>query len=228
MSKFICWELSTLSNLSILLYQGIWIIKFIYDHHTNQDELGLSISDVDYSFYYSISVSYFQVETTKVFLRDTSVISPYSLLLFGGSMVIQHQVLWLSSNTRHTGMSSSSFYLYRRHLVLNFLILLERFCPCDFSGGCVLYVGTFRVLSIFYAKIVNGHHIRKRVYFRYFRLTQVYMVMWNCGSDRNFFFSLFGAALESSCVWSYNIWFLISEFSVGKLIVFVSRQELLL
>jgi hypothetical protein len=35
----------------------------------------------------------FQVETTKVFLRDTSVISPYSLLLFGGSMVIQHQVL---------------------------------------------------------------------------------------------------------------------------------------
>jgi len=72
------------------LYQGIWIIKFIYDHHTNQDELGLSISDVDYSFYYSISGSYFQVETTKVFLRDTSVISPYSLL-FGGSMVIQHQ-----------------------------------------------------------------------------------------------------------------------------------------
>nr|CAB3484538.1 unnamed protein product [Digitaria exilis] len=31
------------------------------------------------------------VETTKVFLRDTSVVSPYSLLLFGGSMVIQHQ-----------------------------------------------------------------------------------------------------------------------------------------
>lgn len=53
-----------------------------------------------YSFYDSISVPYFQVETTKVFLRDTSVISPYSLLLFGGSMVIQHQVLWLSSNTR--------------------------------------------------------------------------------------------------------------------------------
>ena len=151
MSKFICWELSTLSNLSILLYQGIWIIKFIYDHHTNQDELGLSISD-DYSFYYSISGSYFQVETTKVFLRDTSVISPYSLLLFGGSMVIQHQVLWLSSSTRHNGTSSSSLYLYRRHLVLNFLILLERYCPCDFSGGSVLYVGTFLVLSIFYAK----------------------------------------------------------------------------
>uniref|UniRef100_A0A0E0P9C1 Probable ATP-dependent RNA helicase spindle-E n=1 Tax=Oryza rufipogon TaxID=4529 RepID=A0A0E0P9C1_ORYRU len=32
-----------------------------------------------------------KVETSKVFLRDTSVISPYSLLLFGGTMVIQHQ-----------------------------------------------------------------------------------------------------------------------------------------
>lgn len=50
--------------------------------------------------YSSTCVPYFQVETTKVFLRDTSVVSPYSLLLFGGSMVIQHQVLRLSSNTR--------------------------------------------------------------------------------------------------------------------------------
>nr|XP_019708452.1 DExH-box ATP-dependent RNA helicase DExH7, chloroplastic isoform X2 [Elaeis guineensis] len=32
-----------------------------------------------------------KVETSKVFLRDTTIISPYSILLFGGSMVIQHQ-----------------------------------------------------------------------------------------------------------------------------------------
>jgi ATP-dependent RNA helicase DHX29 len=38
-----------------------------------------------------LSIPYIQVETSKVFLRDTSVISPYSLLLFGGTMVIQHQ-----------------------------------------------------------------------------------------------------------------------------------------
>ncbi|KAF6147856.1 hypothetical protein GIB67_014436 [Kingdonia uniflora] len=31
------------------------------------------------------------VETNKIFLRDTSVISPYSILLFGGSINIQHQ-----------------------------------------------------------------------------------------------------------------------------------------
>ncbi|XP_071736859.1 DExH-box ATP-dependent RNA helicase DExH7, chloroplastic [Rutidosis leptorrhynchoides] len=32
-----------------------------------------------------------KVETSKVFLRDTTVTSPYSILLFGGSMNIQHQ-----------------------------------------------------------------------------------------------------------------------------------------
>ncbi|KAJ8476961.1 hypothetical protein OPV22_020688 [Ensete ventricosum] len=32
-----------------------------------------------------------KVETSKVFLRDSSIISPYSLFLFGGSMSIQHQ-----------------------------------------------------------------------------------------------------------------------------------------
>ncbi|XP_021743071.1 DExH-box ATP-dependent RNA helicase DExH7, chloroplastic [Chenopodium quinoa] len=33
-----------------------------------------------------------KVETHKVFLRDTTIISPYSLLLFGGSIQVQHQL----------------------------------------------------------------------------------------------------------------------------------------
>ncbi|XP_076947486.1 DExH-box ATP-dependent RNA helicase DExH7, chloroplastic isoform X2 [Bidens hawaiensis] len=32
-----------------------------------------------------------KVETTKVFLRDTTITSPYAILLFGGAMNIQHQ-----------------------------------------------------------------------------------------------------------------------------------------
>ncbi|KAF5733174.1 ATP-dependent RNA helicase putative isoform 1 [Tripterygium wilfordii] len=32
-----------------------------------------------------------KVETNKVFLRDTSIISPFSILMFGGSISIQHQ-----------------------------------------------------------------------------------------------------------------------------------------
>lgn len=32
-----------------------------------------------------------QVETSKVYLRDTTVISPYDLLLFGGTINVQHQ-----------------------------------------------------------------------------------------------------------------------------------------
>ncbi|XP_031281011.1 DExH-box ATP-dependent RNA helicase DExH7, chloroplastic-like, partial [Pistacia vera] len=32
-----------------------------------------------------------KVETNKVFLRDTTIISPFSILLFGGSISVQHQ-----------------------------------------------------------------------------------------------------------------------------------------
>jgi hypothetical protein len=39
-----------------------------------------------------------QVETSKVYLRDTTVISPYALLLFGGAINVQHQVFFLVSN----------------------------------------------------------------------------------------------------------------------------------
>ncbi|GAB2283641.1 hypothetical protein Dimus_018144 [Dionaea muscipula] len=44
------------------------------------------------SFQYPFVVFLEKVETNKVFLRDTSVVSPYSLLLFGGSISIQHQI----------------------------------------------------------------------------------------------------------------------------------------
>nr|XP_018683580.1 PREDICTED: DExH-box ATP-dependent RNA helicase DExH7, chloroplastic isoform X2 [Musa acuminata subsp. malaccensis] len=42
-------------------------------------------------FRYPFLVFLEKVETSKVFLRDSSIISPYSLFLFGGSMSIQHQ-----------------------------------------------------------------------------------------------------------------------------------------
>lgn len=46
-----------------------------------------------------------KVETSKVYLRDTTIISPYALLFFGGSISIQHQTgsvtvdSWLKMNT---------------------------------------------------------------------------------------------------------------------------------
>lgn len=43
------------------------------------------------AFQYPFLVFLEKVETNKIFLRDTSVISPYSILLFGGSIHIQHQ-----------------------------------------------------------------------------------------------------------------------------------------
>ncbi|GMP39366.1 hypothetical protein CsSME_00010233 [Camellia sinensis var. sinensis] len=43
------------------------------------------------AFQYPFIVFLEKVETNKVFLRDTTVISPYSILLFGGSMNVQHQ-----------------------------------------------------------------------------------------------------------------------------------------
>ncbi|KAK3144746.1 hypothetical protein QOZ80_4AG0317290 [Eleusine coracana subsp. coracana] len=55
--------------------------------HIHPSSVNHSLKVVQYPFLAFLE----KVETTKVFLRDTSVISPYSLLLFGGSMVIQHQ-----------------------------------------------------------------------------------------------------------------------------------------
>nr|GMD82980.1 DExH-box ATP-dependent RNA helicase DExH7, chloroplastic isoform X1 [Ipomoea batatas]GMD91673.1 DExH-box ATP-dependent RNA helicase DExH7, chloroplastic isoform X1 [Ipomoea batatas] len=43
------------------------------------------------AFQYPFLVFLEKVETNKVFLRDTTVISPYSILLFGGSINVQHQ-----------------------------------------------------------------------------------------------------------------------------------------
>ncbi|KAK1258481.1 putative pre-mRNA-splicing factor ATP-dependent RNA helicase [Acorus gramineus] len=43
------------------------------------------------NFHYPFLVFLEKVETTKIFLRDTSIVSPYSILLFGGSINVQHQ-----------------------------------------------------------------------------------------------------------------------------------------
>ncbi|XP_061363539.1 DExH-box ATP-dependent RNA helicase DExH7, chloroplastic isoform X2 [Gastrolobium bilobum] len=50
-----------------------------------------SINSNSKAFQYPFLVYLEKVETNKVFLRDTSVISPYSILLFGGSINVQHQ-----------------------------------------------------------------------------------------------------------------------------------------
>ncbi|KAL5566445.1 hypothetical protein UlMin_029609, partial [Ulmus minor] len=42
-------------------------------------------------FQYPFLVFLEKVETNRVFLRDTTVVSPYSILLFGGSINVQHQ-----------------------------------------------------------------------------------------------------------------------------------------
>ncbi|KAI4298953.1 hypothetical protein L6164_032458 [Bauhinia variegata] len=50
-----------------------------------------SINSSTKAFQYPFLVFLEKVETNKVFLRDTSIISPYSILLFGGSINVQHQ-----------------------------------------------------------------------------------------------------------------------------------------
>ncbi|PKA56835.1 putative pre-mRNA-splicing factor ATP-dependent RNA helicase [Apostasia shenzhenica] len=57
-------------------------------------EVYIHPSSVNYNtkgFRYPFLVFLEKVETSKVFLRDSSNISPYSLLLFGGNLSIQHQ-----------------------------------------------------------------------------------------------------------------------------------------
>lgn len=43
------------------------------------------------AFQYPFLVFLEKVETNKVFLRDTTVVSPYTILLFGGPINVQHQ-----------------------------------------------------------------------------------------------------------------------------------------
>ncbi|KAG6398660.1 hypothetical protein SASPL_140127 [Salvia splendens] len=50
-----------------------------------------SINSSQNKFQYPFLVFLEKVETTKVFLRDTTIVSPYSILLFGGSINVQHQ-----------------------------------------------------------------------------------------------------------------------------------------
>nr|APO15850.1 helicase [Sesuvium portulacastrum] len=51
-----------------------------------------SINSDSKAFQYPFLVFLEKVETNKVFLRDTTIISPYSLLLFGGTINVQHQM----------------------------------------------------------------------------------------------------------------------------------------
>ncbi|OVA04113.1 Helicase [Macleaya cordata] len=55
--------------------------------HIHPSSINSSIKIYRYPFLVYLE----KVETNKVFLRDTSIISPYSILLFGGPMNIQHQ-----------------------------------------------------------------------------------------------------------------------------------------
>ncbi|KAI3445599.1 hypothetical protein Pfo_002264 [Paulownia fortunei] len=50
-----------------------------------------SVNSSQKTFQYPFLVFLEKVETTKVFLRDTTIVSPYSILLFGGSINVQHQ-----------------------------------------------------------------------------------------------------------------------------------------
>ncbi|KZV48665.1 hypothetical protein F511_10351 [Dorcoceras hygrometricum] len=50
-----------------------------------------SVNSNQKAFQYPFLVFLEKVETKKVFLRDTTIVSPYSVLLFGGSLSVQHQ-----------------------------------------------------------------------------------------------------------------------------------------
>ncbi|KAH8972628.1 hypothetical protein BDL97_01G000200 [Sphagnum fallax] len=57
-----------------------------------------SVNHLVTEFRHPFLVFHEKVETSKVYLRDTTVISPYALLLFGGAINVQHQVFFLVSN----------------------------------------------------------------------------------------------------------------------------------
>ncbi|XP_078172951.1 RNA helicase family protein isoform X1 [Carex rostrata] len=65
--------------------------NFLFDGRREVHIHPSSINHSLNSFQYPFLVYLEKVETSKIFLRDSSVVSPYSILLFGSHMVIQHQ-----------------------------------------------------------------------------------------------------------------------------------------
>ncbi|KAK6945466.1 Helicase-associated domain, partial [Dillenia turbinata] len=82
---------STLSNLKQLAGLAARNRPFWYDGRREVHIHPSSINSSSKAFQYPFLVFLEKVETNKVFLRDATIISPYSILLFGGTISIQHQ-----------------------------------------------------------------------------------------------------------------------------------------
>ncbi|XP_028762862.1 DExH-box ATP-dependent RNA helicase DExH7, chloroplastic isoform X3 [Neltuma alba] len=74
------------SSSSASINRAVW-----YDGRREVHIHPSSINSSSKAFQYPFLVFLEKVETNRVFLRDTSIISPYSILLFGGSINVQHQ-----------------------------------------------------------------------------------------------------------------------------------------
>ncbi|KAK3028247.1 hypothetical protein RJ639_037581 [Escallonia herrerae] len=81
-----------------------------------------------------------KVETNKVFLRDTTIVSPYSILLFGGSIDVQHQTgVVLIDHWLKLAAPAQTAVLFRElrltlHSILKELIRKPQVCLCTSIG----------------------------------------------------------------------------------------------
>ncbi|KAK2966090.1 hypothetical protein RJ640_025586 [Escallonia rubra] len=81
-----------------------------------------------------------KVETNKVFLRDTTIVSPYSILLFGGSIDVQHQTgVVLIDHWLKLAAPAQTAVLFRElrltlHSILKELIRKPQVCLCTSVG----------------------------------------------------------------------------------------------
>lgn len=79
-----------------------------------------------------------QVETTKVFLRHTTIVSPYSILLFGGSINVQHQVSFSSTLTKLWFLASCIFFILLCTPSKSIICILVMIFRLKFQTGLII------------------------------------------------------------------------------------------
>jgi len=73
------------------------------------------------------------VETNKVYLRDTTIVSPFSILLFGGSINVHHQVQLAISCSLAVSKTKMKYSAYSLILSVLYLKNLTFHCRVDQS-----------------------------------------------------------------------------------------------
>ncbi|KAH9751109.1 DExH-box ATP-dependent RNA helicase DExH7 [Citrus sinensis] len=145
------------------------------------------------SFEHPFLVFLEKVETNKVFLRDTTIVSPFSILLFGGSINVQHQVTidgWL----KVTAPAQTAVLFKELRLTLHSILRQMIRNPQEMSASLSAHGGHAKTERITQSElkytIFDEAPVEKKSNNSFFiwRLSSLFLVGWQNFSSITFLF----------------------------------------